>query len=411
MRKKIINFLTQERYTHTAKLHMTFLSFTVFLTYLMLMPKISYFLSTENIFHDFSLDFIKVSPDMFLYLVKAFNTNLNFLFLYFTLFFSIITMRFTNFAVGRILLIFFHVNLYYFLWPLQDGGNNLAMLLLFMSLLTLPSCVEFKIFKFSKNQKDSLRNLGNNLFIWLCRIQITIMYFEAFISKVQGAKWRHGTVLYYVSQSDYYGVEWFAKMLAKHPELSTIGTWAGILFQMLFVFYWTNRKLRPWLLAFGSLFHLSIAITMNLWIFSISMILFYACFLTDEQARKIIDYVYPKNKLIVAFDEDCKICQKFAKFVSKFSSSIEIDKARYPKNTLLKNIPFSERIKSIKAIHKNQKIEGWEVIDQCLRRTYFGFLFIPVNLILTATKCGHKIYAKVSNSEKLNRCRDNVCSR
>lgn len=161
---------------------------------------------------------------------------------------------------------------------LQDGGSNLSHIIQLYGMFFVVGASGF--FKSEKAREHAFRCM-----LVLVRFQIIFLYAEAVFSKSQGILWRSGDALFYILQNDYFSNPLAKQIIMAYPWLSKIGTYPVFVFQFLFPLLVWSKKLRRPILVAGIAFHLGIALAMNLWLFSASMIIFYLSFLTPEEAE------------------------------------------------------------------------------------------------------------------------------
>lgn len=182
------------------------------------------------------------------------------------------------------------LNLYHSAGPMNDGGNNLAQLLLLYMVI-----VDFG-HVYAKSLGSRFRiAFGNAAFI-MSRVQVCIVYLTAGTLKVQGALWQKGMTLYYLSQSETFGHPLMRTFALEFPMLLSLATYMVMAFQICFPFLVWQPKVRPYIVAFGIMLHLGIAFGMGLLTFGLIMCASYALWIPDELARKIL------SKLRAFFD-------------------------------------------------------------------------------------------------------------
>ena len=91
--------------------------------------------------------------------------------------------------------------------------------------------------------------------------------------QVDPRMWQEGTALYYILRVPEFSWPGVSEHIYRHGYLIAALTWATVFFQLTFPPLMLSRSWRlPALLA-ATTFHLGIAVLMNLWTFSIIMIL------------------------------------------------------------------------------------------------------------------------------------------
>ena len=68
-------------------------------------------------------------------------------------------------------------------------------------------------------------------------------------------------------------------------------TWATLLFEGSFIFLVWNRRIRPWVLGIGVLFHIGIDLFFDVGFFSWAMLIAYLAFLPPEVADRVLDRI------------------------------------------------------------------------------------------------------------------------
>jgi hypothetical protein len=122
----------------------------------------------------------------------------------------------------------------------------------------------------------------------LIQIQLSVVYFATLWGKLQGDLWRDGTAVSYalrVGDIHRFPTPAFVTDSVVLTELLTFGT---LLLELsLAVFIW-NRVLRPWVMAFGVLLHLSIGFSIMVGFFTLLMLTTYLAFVPPETARNLV---------------------------------------------------------------------------------------------------------------------------
>ncbi len=122
----------------------------------------------------------------------------------------------------------------------------------------------------------------------LIQIQLSVVYFATLWGKLQGDLWRDGTAVSYalrVGDIHRFPTPSFVTDSVVLTELMTFGT---LLLELsLAIFIW-NRALRPWVLAFGVLLHLSIGLSIMVGFFSMLMLTTYLAFVPPEYAGNLV---------------------------------------------------------------------------------------------------------------------------
>lgn len=118
----------------------------------------------------------------------------------------------------------------------------------------------------------------------LIQIEMTVIYLSAGWSKLQGATWRDGSALYYVSRmDDYFGRSVLPESTFDIPWLIRIATWAALLTELALPFALWFKSTRRVALIAGIGFHLAIEFTLNLFLFEWIMIVGLLSFVRPEE--------------------------------------------------------------------------------------------------------------------------------
>lgn len=290
-----------------------------------------------------------------------------------------------------------------------DGGNNLIHLfLLYLPFLLLST----KVSSLFKNTRIFISNYA----FLICRLQLVTVYLCAGFSKITGDLWPQGVALYYTMNVREYGHPLIAQLFDQSNLILVFATYATVIFQVSFPFLIWNRTLRPLYLAGGTLLHLGIAFGMGLTSFGFAMCASYFIFYTDNRAEKVLQQIrlfLNPPVLTVAFDEKCKTCQIFARFILllDWQKKIKIDKARKPESHKLIKISLQTRIATIHSFVDQQTFTGFQTIRLILFRVPIFRIFDVLMLLLDKSNLGEIFYKRFfSHSQWRKNCAENLCS-
>jgi predicted DCC family thiol-disulfide oxidoreductase YuxK len=290
-----------------------------------------------------------------------------------------------------------------------DGGDNLSWLML--SYLLFMNTDGRKVAKKSWSGWLST-GISNAAFILAC-FQVLVVYFYAGICKIDGELWQKGMALFYILQSSNYGHPAIAPLLLKAWPLTVIGTYFTMGFQLLFSFYVWNKKAKPYLFAAGTFLHFNIGLVMGLPSFGLIMCLVYILFFPEDWSHAVLNWFSPKSKLIVAYDEMCVICQKFAHFVGKYDSKNLLVRsgARMSEGEYFKETTLEDRLIRIHACEADSEkvFTGYAVISEIIVRLPGGFLLRPFLFTLGFIGVGDYLYNKVATSQVRSNCSNQGC--
>lgn len=112
--------------------------------------------------------------------------------------------------------------------------------------------------------------------LFAIRLQVAGIYFQASVAKLSKAEWADGTVMYYWLNHHSFGAPgWLQPVtdaLVNQPVSVALLTWTPLLIEFaLAVSLLLRPAVRWWLLPFGVLLHVGIAVLMGLWSFSLAM--------------------------------------------------------------------------------------------------------------------------------------------
>ncbi len=122
----------------------------------------------------------------------------------------------------------------------------------------------------------------------LLQLELALGYALSGWAKLRGSTWHDGTALGLAMRIEdlqrFVAPEW----LFEQDVLLNVLTWATLAFEASFLFLVWNRRLRPWVLGLGVLFHIGIDVLFDVGFFSWVMIAAYLAFLPPEVADRWI---------------------------------------------------------------------------------------------------------------------------
>lgn len=192
----------------------------------------------------------------------------------------------------RISLIIFYILLMSFQFRdflILNGGDTILRVSCF--LLILSPCG--KMFSFDARRKSFKEQWEIKDFIWvqrLLQLEITAIYFQTMVAKIQGEVWHNGTAVYYVSRN-----EAFAKFpvpfLFDQLWTCQLLSWGTLLIETaMFSLVWVPKLRYPVLLA-GFLLHLGIDWSMNILFFQNVMMALYINFVRADDIKKYLEWL------------------------------------------------------------------------------------------------------------------------
>lgn len=139
----------------------------------------------------------------------------------------------------------------------------------------------------------------------LMQIQLTLLYCQAFFSKIAGEMWINGTALYFTTRLEDFRRFYFAP-IAENVDILKFLTWSTLAIEFsLFTLIWL-RDLRYFVILLGLLLHISIDLSMNLPIFQWLMMAAFIPFIYPEDLgklanslRRLADRIWGPPKLVI----------------------------------------------------------------------------------------------------------------
>jgi hypothetical protein len=131
----------------------------------------------------------------------------------------------------------------------------------------------------------------------LLQLQFAVGYLLSAWAKLRGSTWHDGTALGLALRIE--DLQRFAPpdWLFEQDVLLNLFSWATLLFEGCFLFLVWNRRLRPWVLGIGVLFHLGIDIFFDVGFFSIAMWMGYLAFVPPDVADRWVVWLDPMERL------------------------------------------------------------------------------------------------------------------
>lgn len=134
-------------------------------------------------------------------------------------------------------------------------------------------------------QVDS--DMVSSAFIRLIQIQLCLCYAYTGLEKFKGTQWWDGSAVWTVIGMQEL-VTADLTFLRNMPVLIALISMSTVIFEVYFIFAVWNKKLRPYWLSFGFMFHFSTAILMTLWFFCCVMVLPYLLFFDSLKLRRFV---------------------------------------------------------------------------------------------------------------------------
>lgn len=179
-----------------------------------------------------------------------------------------------NYITGIVLFVIV-LNLFRFAISVVNG-SDFVLLMLCVWAIALP------VYPVGKGEKiQIIQYAASNVSVILIQIQVVLIYWVSGWDKLLSSLWRSGDAFVYVRHLEFMFNPGLVS-IADGPELNIFLSWFTIVFELTFgVLVWFKRT-RPAMLVLGVLFHLGIALMLNLPDFMLIMTLSYLCFLRDS---------------------------------------------------------------------------------------------------------------------------------
>lgn len=146
----------------------------------------------------------------------------------------------------------------------------------------------FFLIPMNTNSRRSSSHIVNNLVLVACVAQFILVYLIAGITKWTGIDWLEGSGLYYSLHLEHYSPDWVRNMFLGSSGILMILSYFALIYQTAFPFLIWVRKIKIPLLVAGCLFHLGIAVMLNLWDFGLAMIVGYTLFLEERWVARFL---------------------------------------------------------------------------------------------------------------------------
>ncbi len=158
------------------------------------------------------------------------------------------------------------------------GADQIACIWMFY-LIFANSTSHWSILNFWKpERRQRTSDLLTSVAFRLMQFQICVIYMYTGFEKLKGASWWEGTALWTVLGNPQMVVMDFS-FVREFPLIISILTFSTLIFEIYWPILVWFQKTRPWLLAFGVLFHLGIGLIMALFPFSFIMMATYLFFI------------------------------------------------------------------------------------------------------------------------------------
>ena len=276
-----------------------------------------------------------------------------------------------------------------------DGGFDTFMIGAGLFLLFMPGDRAFSLdslryklstpFKhYSTYPKPTVSRLAYYLPVLIC---LGFLYFDSAVHKLFAEHWRNGLGSWLPSTQPYYVSALDMSFLLNNELLEKTIGYTILIFQFTFLFFFSNRYLRPVFLIIGLAMHLGITLSLNIYPFGIGMIIFYCLIVPFSWWRKIGELFTAKTPtLIVFYDKQCSLCNRTVLILNHFDifncidfKNAQDNAANYP---VLAKISPETLLTDLYAVDtKNRIYSGVETYAQILlKMRYLAPLGLFLNL-------------------------------
>lgn len=171
-----------------------------------------------------------------------------------------------------------------FAYPMTNGSDYVLNLFLFLSIFlsVLPA--------FKQEALRQTQLIISNFSFLFCKIQLCLIYVLSGVDKLISSAWRSGDAVYSIVNSELYINPNVTIPVSK--GLYVVMAWTVIIFELTFPILIWFKRLRPYVLAAGIMFHLAIIFVLSLPDFGLIMILLYSLFIP---VRKNAEPVYESS--------------------------------------------------------------------------------------------------------------------
>jgi len=303
-----------------------------------------------------------------------------------------------------------------------DGGFDLFMtgagfFLLFMpgdrafSLDNLRYKLSTPFNHYSTYSKPTVAALTYYLPVLVC---LGFLYIDSDIHKVFAEHWRNGLGAWLPSTQPYYVSALDMSVFLNNELLQKMIGYTIMIFQVTFIFFFANRRLRLLYLLIGVGLHFGITLSLNIYPFGLGMLVFYTLLIPFEWWQFLgRTFSAQQPALTVFYDRQCPLCNRTILILNHFDIFKRVEfknaqqyAAEYP---ALATISDQVLLTDLYAVDQHNKVyAGLDTYIQVFLKT--GYLF-PVGLILSLPGIYHLAaaqYRRIADSRVRINC-DTSC--
>ncbi|GAB4257087.1 MAG: hypothetical protein Kow0065_06160 [Methylomicrobium sp.] len=174
--------------------------------------------------------------------------------------------------------------------------------------------VPFHVFK-----PDTFDNVSRLSYVLPVVICLGFLYVDSAVHKLFAEHWRNGLGAWLPSTQPYYISVIDMSWLLNQEWLQKLIGYTILIFQFSFLFFFSNRHLRPFYLLVGVSLHLGITLTFNIYPFGLGMLIFYTLLVPFSWWRCLGHFIRSSSvSLKVFYDRDCPLCNRTAHIIHFF---------------------------------------------------------------------------------------------
>lgn len=175
------------------------------------------------------------------------------------------------------------VNLHFANYEVSNGGWHILHHLFLLSIFLIP------VQPSDESRKAALFRLLHHLGFYFIWVQIAILYCTAGYHKFLGTAWPNGDALMIALALDEFTLPWLQRNMIENSWYLKLGTWITFLYQISFPILIWVKKVRPWLLFVGLVFHLSVTFLVGVSDFGLILVAVYIIYIPADKAAQILE--------------------------------------------------------------------------------------------------------------------------
>lgn len=118
-----------------------------------------------------------------------------------------------------------------------------------------------------------------------------------------------------------------------------------------------------------------------------------------QRLQAIAEYIWPREPLAVAFDDQCPVCQRFRRLAASLlppATRVRLDSAQRPADATLAGLDVQARLQTLHAATPTRVHRGFAAVSALTRRTVLGPLLLPGIACLEASPLGEALYEQIN---------------